>query len=924
MSKGVKSFVVPMLCSLLTLIAAPAAAQNPTGAIAGRVVDSSQLPIPGVTVTITSPALQGSRSIKTTENGDFLLPLLPPGNYLVTVEQPGFSPAKRSATVAISETVRVDLTLQPAAVDEQVVVIGRSSEAFVGTVQGASSFQHDFVRELPTTGTLLSAVNLAAGVSLTGPGGNTSISGAMSFENLFLLNGVQITDNVRGTPFSLFIEDAIQETTITTSGISAEYGRFSGGVVNAITRSGGNEFSGSFRTTFTNDDWRTVTPFNEPKTDDTVATHEYTLGGRIIRDRLWFFGAGRNVEQTAAQQTGFTSQRYESGNRQKRFEGKLTYSLSDNHRVQGSYTGIRHDELGNAYPSRTLIMDLRSVVNRQLPQNLYSAHYTGVVGSALFLEGQFSRRDFAFKNSGATTTDLIDGTVMQDQLTEARWWSPTFCGICVPEERRNQSFIGKGTYLLSTPRGAHTMTFGYDYFNDIRKGENHQSGSDYHIWTTTSVIEDGIVYPVAVPDESTWIIWWPVLQASRGTNFRTHSLFFNDSWAYNRHLTVNLGLRYDKNDGVDAAGQSVARDSAFGPRLGLVWDPRGDGVWAVNASYSRYVAGLANAIADSSSPAGTPAIFAYYYLGPPINTAGQPRVSTPDAIRQMFDWFFANGGTDRRAWFVDLPGVAVQIRDSLRSPHADELAFGVSRRLPRGALRADAVWRQYGNFYGERVDMTTGTVFNDATPPEEFDLVLVENTNAVSRSYAALKLQASWRFTGRIRVGGSYTLSRLSGDINGENVSSGPLTANMLSYPEYFDVAWSNPKGRLLADQPHRLRAWANIDAWVSDRFGTVGASPSSSRRNPARHMARWPPSAPRSSSATSATSRRRAPSITTSRRGMPFARRRCTGPTSVSTTRAACPARREASSSRRRTCSTCSTASSCSTSPAAPSTRPS
>ena len=76
--------------------------------------------------------------------------------------------------------------------------------------------------------------------------------------------------------------------------MSAEFGRFSGGVVNAITKSGGNRFSGSFRTTFNNDDWRAVTPLpGDRPSDSLVPVYEYTVGGPILRDRLWFFHAGR-------------------------------------------------------------------------------------------------------------------------------------------------------------------------------------------------------------------------------------------------------------------------------------------------------------------------------------------------------------------------------------------------------------------------------------------------------------------------------------------------------------------------------------------------------------------------------------------------------------------------------------------------------
>src|SRR6185295_19575902 len=91
--------------------------------------------------------------------------------------------------------------------------------------------------------------------------GAYSIAGAMSFETLYMVNGVNVSENLRGQAFDLYIEDAIQETNIATSGISAEYGRFGGGVVNVITKSGGNTFSGSFRESLNNDKWRTLSPF---------------------------------------------------------------------------------------------------------------------------------------------------------------------------------------------------------------------------------------------------------------------------------------------------------------------------------------------------------------------------------------------------------------------------------------------------------------------------------------------------------------------------------------------------------------------------------------------------------------------------------------------------------------------------------------
>lgn len=802
----------------LLLAPPPAGAQTPTGTLTGRIVDQSGLSIPGATVSVTSPNLQGTRSTVTSANGDFIMPSLPAGPYTIAVELSGFATTRVTRDIGAGQQLTVELTLQPAALSEIVTVTART-DAFTNTSQASTNVQQELLSTLPTARTILSAVNVAPAAHATGPNNAITIGGAMSADNLFMLDGVQIQDNIRGTPFALFIEDAIQETTISTSGISAEYGRFTGGVVNAITRSGGNRFSGSLRTTFNNDDWRTSSPFDEPKKNDTVPTYEFTLGGPIVRNRTWFFGAGRLFSQSTANETGYTRAPYTFENDEKRFEGKVTQSFGPKHNLRVGYTAIREDENNNVWPSAQEVMDLRSLHNRQVPQDLLSVHYSGTLRSNLFLEAQYSARQFSFENSGGTSTDLIEGTVLRSQQTGAFWWSPNFCGVCGPEERDNENLYLKGNYFWSTPRGSHNIVFGYDTFNDKRKGDNHQSGSDFQVWTTDTRIENGAVYPVALNNGSTYIINYPISLASQGTNFRTHSLFLNDSWSANSHFTFNLGVRWDKNDGVDAAGQAVARDSAFSPRLGMVWDPSGSGKWSVHASYGRYVAALANTIADSASPAGTPSILAWFYQGPSINTGGGAPIASDAALRQIFDWFDAGGGTSRQPFFTSIPGVQTQIRDSLRSPHATEFASGLSRQLGgRGAIRADFVYRTFTDFYADRIDTSTGSVTDSAG--QMFDLALVENTDLLSREYFAGSVQANYRLGSRVDLGGNYTLSKLWGNVNGETVNSGPVTSSATSYPEYFDLSWFAPQGDLAADQRHRLRFWGTARLPLPERLG--------------------------------------------------------------------------------------------------------
>lgn len=834
------------LAILVLLTAAPAAfAQgNPTGTISGR-VHSDAGPLPGVTVSASSPALQGVRTAVTSENGDYIIALLPPGTYTVTFELQGFRTLQQTASVAVGQTVPLDVTLNVAAASETVMVTGRI-EPFSQTAPVATTLRAEEVAELPLDRTLNATVLLAPGVFNTGPSTNAqdsaaqaiSIAGAMSFENLFLVNGVVVNENLRGQAVPLFIEDAVQETTVTTGSISAEYGRFSGGVVNAVTKSGGNRFSGSFRTTLTNDNWRALTPHpNDTRVDDVVPTFEYTAGGPIARDRLWFFTAGRIVDRVEGRQTTTTNIPYTLTEKERRYEGKLTWSAAPGHTVRGTYI-YRNRDQENA--SSFSVMDLRSLYDRSLPDDLASVNYTGTLSPRFFVEATWSRRTLKFVNSGATSTDPIDGTLVLDVARGTRYWSPTFCAVCGPdEERNNENVVLKGTYFLSTRRaGSHSVVFGYDTFNDIRIADNHQSGSDFRVLGTTSIIRGSDVYPQWLPG-STTIQWNPIVAASLGTDFRTHSLFVNDTWRLNSRLSVNLGLRWDRNSGRDSADNMVADDSALSPRLALTFDPRGDGRWTVNAGYGKYVAGLANSIADSGSDGGVPATYQYAYEGPAINPdpSAAALLTTDEALRILYDWFHANGGTGRTQTFVDIPGVSARIGDGLRSPAVHELTAGVTRQLgTRGLVRLDGVYRTWRDFYFSHRDTTTGTVADPAGILR--DLTVIGNSNEPERNYAALNAQATWRFGTRVSLNGSYTLSRTWGTFDGENLQSGPITAGTVLagsatngqagwgvYPEYTEASWNRPEGDLSMDQRHRAKVWAVWNVATGERFGRLSLS---------------------------------------------------------------------------------------------------
>ncbi|HEV8268882.1 MAG TPA: TonB-dependent receptor, partial [Thermoanaerobaculia bacterium] len=471
----------------------------PTGTITGKVTNEGQA-LPGVSVTAKSPALQGSRTVVSSGNGDYAIVNLPPGDYTVLFSISGFQPVTKPVKVSASQTSSLDAAISLSAVTAEVVAVAKG-EQISENAQASTTYTTELLGKLPTARNVASAVNLTPGVNANGPNGAFTISGAQSFDNLFTVNGVQVMDNIRGTPRPLFIEDAIAETTTSTSSVSAEYGRFQGGVVNTITKSGGNNFSGSLRVTLNNDQWVANTPRDAgtARNQNLIPTYEGTFGGPFWKDRIWFFGAVRipktsetsmrtNSVASGFDGVGFPGLPYTRTDLEKRYEGKLTISPVQNHTLTGSYIRIDHEQANYGFDPLPLY-DFDSLYARTLPEELYTGNYNGVITDKFFVEAQYSKKKFTFENSGSRFNDLIKGTVLHDQTGRGYYHSPIFCAVCPgsAEERNNEDFLVKGTYFLSTPSiGSHNIVLGYDNFKGERLSNNWQSGSSYFINGTSA------------------------------------------------------------------------------------------------------------------------------------------------------------------------------------------------------------------------------------------------------------------------------------------------------------------------------------------------------------------------------------------------------------------------------------------------------
>ncbi len=852
---------------LFTCRVAALAQSIPTATLTGKVT-ADNAPLPGVTVSVASPNLQGTRTAITTAAGDYLLPQLPPGEYRVTFALSGMQTVTRRTTLTAARTEHADLTMRPAVIAEAITVTAETPlTAAIESTQVSTNFKQELIDRLPVQRNLESIALLAPGVSDTGPANRNRdtgpnrqlvISGAMSFDNLYLVDGAVVNENLRGWPHDLFIEDAVQETTILTGGVPAEYGHFTGGVVSMITKSGGNDLKGTFRTSFDNESWTAKTPLTEAQDDRTNAVFEATIGGPFLRDRLWFFGAGRFAERQDVRQTvpgrARAGDRDASGNpipvgtpitpityphstEDTRLEAKLTGSITAKHVVVASYMDVSFRETNQTAQD---VMDLDSLVKeREEPVSFLSLNYNGTLTDRFFVEAMYSNKEKEFVGSGSPYYDLIKGTLIEDRARDTRYWSPTFRNTPEGEQRDIEVLAGKATYFLSTRRlGSHEIRGGYEDFNEVRRVNNYQNGSDYRISVPETIIRGDQIFPRMPGGASgtlTRINWLPIFVLSEGSDYTTHSAYVSDRWALNDKWTFNAGARYEKYDALGASQTSnVSEDSALLPRLAAHYDIFGSGRLIVNASYSQYSGRLSEGAGNQVDPAGRSATLSWEYKGPSINNdVNAPTSSlipTDKAIQMVFDWFFANGGTTRRPFRTTptLQGVATVLHpDGLKSPLVNEWTLGVGGMIgTRGYARADFVLRDWDRFYALFRDVSTGKVTDTQYGTNaQYDLAYLGNDSDVyEREYTALQTQFSYRALPRLRIGGTYTWSRLVGNVIGENTNSGPLVANDAnSYPEYREARWSYPMGYLPGDQRHRMKLFGSWD--VPSRFGDFSIS---------------------------------------------------------------------------------------------------
>jgi hypothetical protein len=817
----------------LLVVAVAVVAANPvfgqgrqTGAIVGTVTDADGLVLPGAMVTVSSPSLQGVRSAVTDGNGNYTIPLLPAGQYEVRVELSGMQTVGRTQRVDLGLTARVDAQMQVGGLTEVVSVVASSVVTAVST---GANYRSDMIDKLAAPRTIQGVAELAPGLTDNTPNaGQVTIGGGFAYDNQFLVDGVDVADNLFGTANNLFIEDAIEEVQVLTSGISAEYGRFGGGVVQAITKSGSNRFAGSFRNNVYKPSWTTQTPYEEERdlerTGDVQNIQEWTIGGPVLRDRLWFFHAGRHQSTSTPnpfQQTGIANSNTAKNDR---FEIKGTGTIFSSQTLQAQYIRNQTDQV---QPSFAFSIDPSTVVTRGLPNTLVVGSWRGVLTDKLFATAQMSRRKFGFENSGGTSTNILDSPFLTRGFTTGvpaslHYNSPYF-DATDPENRDNRQFTGSVSYFLATESlGSHDLKVGYENFETTRIGGNSQSSTNYVFQTdyllngsTPALDSSQKPIPVFTTGLSRIQDW----RATRGAtlDITTQSFFAHDRWVAHPRLTIDAGVRGEFVRS-EATGGIVGVDTnTWVPRLGATWDATGDGATTVQASYARYAGKYSESQIGRNTPVGTPDLLTLEYRGP----AGQGLNFAPGF--DLTNYAVIGGSFPLETVFFD---------DNLRSPTTDEFTVAVGRQVTdKGSLKATYQKRSVSGFIEDFLDDPSAdgkvTIVRNGINFGTFDKTFWRNSDEPVRDYQALVFQGNYRLRSLWTVDAHWTVQlENDGNFEGEAANQPGNPSVIGDYPEVYGGDWDtqNPLGHLNDFQRHKVRAWTTYGLTLG-RFGSLDSS---------------------------------------------------------------------------------------------------
>lgn len=846
-----QKFRVAVLLASMLLVAFGAFAQtSTTGAIAGTVVSGGS-PLPGVTVEIRSPQLQGVRTAVTDAGGNFRFTNLTPGRYSLTATLSGFNTVtQNNVAVALDRTVTLEVTLSAAA-SETVTVTGAAPVVDVTSNISGANVTSETMQALPLGRNFVAAAQVAPGTSADGTG--TTVYGSTGAENSYVIDGLNTTGIATGVQGKRLNQEFVQEVEVLTGGLPAEYGRLTGGAINAITKSGSNEFHGDVYGydsggSFNSDPDKEVAQF--PTSATTVGTidrqfdYGADLGGYILKDRLWFFGAYDRVSEkdistrinTPLVVPGYTvpvGGTLPTDVKRDLYAGKLSLALTSSQLFNFSLLGDPSSFNGAVFtiagPPSTF------TGTNKVGGNDLVARYSGVFGTNWNVNAQVGRHKEknTLAGAGVSTSQIIDNT----QVPAVRSGGFGFF--------QNQDFKrDTGKLDVSAYFGNHQFKFGGDEERQLAVNANQFGGgdrirrqcagirSDNNAVVSVSPVNNqcaatgtvsgvpftgGFVYyihegytnPATVDPNNPATFSSSILPAlASQPRTQNQSLYAQDSWKVLTNLTLNLGVRWEsqKVGGLDGTWHINLNDN-LAPRLGIIWDVANNGRSKVYANYGRFYEAIPMDI--NLRTFGGELSLQVANLSP---TSGNfvpatPRVQVPALTTRngQFVAYTFLGNTE-----------ATPVDPDLKGQHIDEFLLGTDYEIaPNLAVGLKGTYRKLGNVIEDMLVPSTGEYFV-SNPGTGIGTTagFINGDEAVTpeakRTYKGVELHAQKRFSNNYQFFGSYVWSRLEGNYDGTfQASTGQLDPNINSAFDYADFIINN-NGLLSNDRTHQLKFYGS------------------------------------------------------------------------------------------------------------------
>jgi outer membrane receptor protein involved in Fe transport len=784
-----------------------------TGSIEGRVLDGEARPLAGALVTVRSPSLQGTRTATTDPGGRFLFQWLPPGEYVVRAEVRELPAVEQTGVPVAADSGRtLDLRILPR-FEEKVEVAGAPPILDAGSSATTTTLERAAFKELPTSRTFLDLAFLAPGVVNALGTGYPSINGAGLAENRYLVDGLDVTDPATGTLESTLPVDFLEEVDIKTGGFGPEYGGALGGILNVVTRSGSNEIHGSVFGFYKNDSLSSDPPANVQNVQ-LVATRDYeaggTLGGQILRDRLWYFVG---VDPTFGHQDWTTQQAFQVTNESDvyYFMGKLTGQVYPNHQLVFSAFGDPTDSVSYTLNAAGILQD--TTKSRQT--NLVLT-YNGGAGRSIWFEALAGRLW-----QKRTTEPAAEGPYYRDVTVDQRFAKAENCGDpdfltgvvffapgCLGGTLQEDHFLasrdqvrGAGTALWKTGRLDHELKLGGGWRLSDYETTNKFPGSA----SGPFLDRDGNVLNERGVPGGQWVLredraslivvdWDSESQSVEG------SLFLQDRIQLPGNLTLDLGVRADS---IESTGNATATDPnlqlkfGFGdmvaPRLGVAWDPVRNGRSRVFARYDRSYESVPlalNRIAFTSD-------YTYLYNFRYPEDGSLPSVDNP--------------GEKINAFPI---GVSVtNVDPNLKPEYSDQFALGVEYQIGSEiSLGLTGIYNKVGNF----IDVTAGGFLGNPGGVIRVDPVTGEALEPsvfvpeLMREYRALQLVFQKRLRDNWQVSGSYVYSRLEGNYGGTTHEETVFINPNMTWAFMDPNPLARARGLLPDDRTHQMKFYGS------------------------------------------------------------------------------------------------------------------